>query len=94
MIAMDSGKEEAFVADGKSRVIPPSKEELARIRKEVEEKYADDLKGAGLWRRIKIRRQMKREVEEKAGIPSSGSLFASKNQENADPTAPWWNQKL
>jgi hypothetical protein len=51
-----------IVAGGRKRAYEGS---VARVRAEVEAKYAEELKTAGVWRRMRIRRNMQREMRER-----------------------------
>ena len=50
---------ENFVADGYQRAYRAS---YAVIHAELEELYAERLKVAGLWERLRLRQEMKREI--------------------------------
>lgn len=57
--------EERFVADGRDRLLadPAVKAELESVISEIAARYDPLLKQAGLLSRLRLRRQMKREIE-------------------------------
>ncbi len=60
-----------IVADGQQRAYDDS---IEQVRAETEAKYAEELKTAGMWKRMQIRRKMQREINErmKQIAPKSG----------------------
>ena len=51
-----------IVADGRQRAYDGS---IEQVRVEVEAKYAEELKNAGFWGRMRLRQQMEREIRQR-----------------------------
>jgi hypothetical protein len=64
-------KDSGIVDDGYERAYDAH---IKEVRVEVAAKYAEELKDAGFWRRIRLRRQMDGEIREKMEhfAPSDG----------------------
>ena len=60
-----------IVADGQKRAYDGNVEQ---VRAEVEAKYAEELRRAGVWKRMQLRRKMEKEIRErmKKIAPSDG----------------------
>lgn len=68
-------RESRIVEDGRRRFYKAS---VKQVRAEVEEAYAEELREAGLWRRIVLRWRLEREVREwmkKIEPPPPESLY-------------------
>jgi hypothetical protein len=74
--------EECIVHDGCERA---RSAELPSIRAEVEREYAERLKTAGLFKRLLLRREIRREVEKRLGriAPRSGLYFFGGREKKA-----------
>ena len=51
-----------IVEDGQERAYDGS---IEQVRAKVEAKYAEELKTAGMWKRMQIRRKMGKEIRER-----------------------------
>ncbi len=67
-------QEAGIVSDGGNRAYQAN---IKAVRAEVEKKYADQLVEAGFWKRIKLRRQIEKEVQKRMKkIAPPGALYA------------------